>query len=204
VAGADGFPKLVVDAVEMPLELKVLRDCASASAELERLLGAPVAAEVSVSAWVEPADDVHGPWTDLLAISSGEAVFTRAARLVSLGGSQTGRSAVAYCRMWLAVERVPDSVTRYLAGTNLTLGQALRLAGCPVTTRCVAWAVSAADRAAVTSFGCHLGAPVLSRRMLVLLGGRPVAVTEETFAPAPRAVRRPARRSGAPGPGGAG
>jgi len=87
------------------------------------------------------------------------------------------------------------------AGTNLTLGQVLRLAGLAVVTRRDAWEVVAADRAAAASFGCRLGAPVLHRRMVVLVGERPVAVTEEAFCAARRSVRRPPSGSAGVGRG---
>jgi chorismate-pyruvate lyase len=183
------YPASASQPVDLPIELRALRDCGSASGELERLLGVPVVTQTTVAAHVVAGSEVRDRVGELLTLSRGEAVLIRAVRLVPLS-DQASQIPVGYCRLWLAVERVPDSVSRYLLGTNLTLGQTLRLVGLPVSTRCEAWSALTADRGLTTLFDCPPGTTVLRRRMLVHVDAGPIAVTDETFCAVWRLVRR--------------
>jgi hypothetical protein len=192
VVEASPWPPMpsVSDDADLPSELRSLRDCASASAALERLLGVPVIAESIVPLREVAARELGRMPVDLLAPGLAEAVLTRTVRLLPPGDGRRAAWPVATSSLWLMVDRVPISIIQYLHATCLTLGQVIRLVGLPVTTERMAWRADPADRLAAALFGCPPGTPVLRRLMLVRMGERPVAVTDEAFS----AFRRSAGR----------
>jgi len=161
--------------------LRALHRCTSASDELQRLLGCPIAAVTESRA--RGSADLDGLVGRLLRTQPGEPIFGRTVRLVPLTDHGPGTRAVAASTLWLAHSRQPTTVTRYLHATTLTLGQILRLTGLPATTTCLEWSLDMLDNSRAQGLRWQSNVPVLHRQMLTAVHDQHIAVTEEILAP---------------------
>lgn len=182
----------------LPVDLRVLRDCGSATWQLARMVGGPVVARPVVAASLLAGREVPAGPARLLAVGGDDRVLTRTVHVVALTPARR-RRVLAHSRLWLVVERVPAEVEAYLRGADLTLSQVLRLVMLPVELRRVRWRPVRAGAVQAELFGCRPGDVGVRRWVVVLAGGRAVAVTEETFYPPRQGRQRASARSPARG-----